>query len=718
MNNRKDSQRTINKNSPRSHRSFGRALMLVVAGLFLVFMGRFAYIAVFKNVQHHNLKSAAQQRFTQSQLVRAKRGRIYDAQGDVLAEDGSTYTIYAVLDSTQKTASGKPDYVKNKKKTAKVLAPYLNVSEQKIYQQLKNHKKGAFQVQFGSAGSNLSVSKMEEIKNRHLPGIKFLKYPARQYPEGQFARQLIGLASPVTNEKSQQVNLVGRLGLEKDLNKLLAGHNGIKKSASDLYGNQFGEAKNKNTPVKNGDDVTTTLDANIQNLLETRIDAVNDETQPSAMTGVVMEAKTGKIIAATQRPNLKSKNPIWTNSLTQDTFEPGSTMKVIALSAAIDSGNFNPNATYHSGTWSMGGGKITDWNPTGWGDITYREAFYRSSNVGLAHVEQNMGASTWKKYLNRFGFFKPVKVYGMSDEFSGYSSFKGTLQQANTAFGQGMTVNVMQLMQAFSAVANNGKMMHPYWINKVTDPSGKVVKKIKPQVVGHPISASTAKQVRKYMEGVIYDEKGTGKVYQVDGYRIAGKTGTAQIGGSNGYEKGATNYIYSIVAFAPATHPKYIIYLTLKQPKHVDGAPEKSMATITSPLIKALLNKQKTKQTKANGVVTVPQTVGMSVKKAQQQLSDCHLAVTVVGTGKTVKWQSLTANTNSVINNRIILLTGGDYKMPDLKGWSQADVASLCQQLGLKLETSGNGYVNDQSIKAGSHITKGQTIKVNFVQHK
>ena len=692
--------------------------MIVAAGLFLLFIVRFAYIAVFKDVQNHNLKTAAQQRYTQSQFVRARRGRIYDAQGNVLAEDGSTYTVYAVLDRSQTTANGKPDYVKNKRRTARVLAPYLKESESKIYHQLTHHGKNTFQVQFGSAGSNLSVNKMEEIKNHHLPGIKFLKYPARQYPEGQFARQLIGLASPVTNEKTQQVNLVGRLGLEKNLNKKLAGHNGLKKSATDLYGNQLGEAKNKNTPVQNGDDVTTTLNANIQNLLETRIDAVNDETQPSAISGVVMEAKTGKIVAATQRPNLKSKNPSWTNSLTQDTYEPGSTMKVIALSAAIDSGHFNPNATYHSGTWSMGGGKITDWNPTGWGDITYREAFYRSSNVGFAHVEQNMGASTWKSYLNKFGFFKPVKVYGMSDEFAGYSSFKGLLQQANTAFGQGLTVNTMQLMQAFTAVANNGKMMHPYWINKVTSPDGTVVKKVKPQVVGHPISASTAKQVRKYMEGVIYDKVGTGKVYQIKGYRLAGKTGTAQIGGAHGYQQGANNYIYSFVGFAPASHPRYIIYISLKQPKHVDGAAEKSMATITTPVIKALLDTQKSQQTRRNGVITVPQTVGMSPDKAQQVLGSRHLAVTLLGSGKKVQWQSLPAHSATVINNRIVLTTGGQYKMPDIKGWSQSDVANLCQQLGLNLQTSGKGYANDQSIKPNSKVVKGQTLKVRFEQHK
>ncbi|NKN98455.1 penicillin-binding protein, partial [Weissella cibaria] len=154
-------------------------------------------------------------------------------------------------------------------------------------------------------------------------------------------------------------------------------------------------------------------------------------------------------------------------------------------------------------------------------------------------------------------------------ETAGYTTFKGKLEQANTAYGQGITVNVMELMQAYTAIANNGKMVKPYWIEKVTDPNtGKTVKKLSTTVVGYPISASTAKQVRKYMEGVIYNKVGTGQSYKVSGYRIAGKTGTAQIAGTNGYETGTNDYIYSFAGFAPAKNPKYIIYLSMKKPKN------------------------------------------------------------------------------------------------------------------------------------------------------
>lgn len=712
---KRHSQRTINRGHKNNERGFGQWLRIVVIIVFLLFIVRFGSIAIFKDVKNHDLQSAAQQRYTQSQFVRARRGKITDAQGNILAEDSNTYTIYAVLDHQQKDKDGKPKYVADKHKTAKILSGYLGMSEKKIYKALNPSKKDIFQVQFGPNGSNLSVNKMEEIKSRKLPGIKFIKNPARQYPEGDFARQLIGLAGPVTNKKTKQVTLVGRLGLEKDLNKLLSGRNGIKKSSTDLYGTQLG--KGKTSAVKNGDNVKTTLNDKIQRQLENGVENVNEQAKPSAMSAVVMEAKTGKIIAATQRPNLKSKKPVWTNALTQDTYEPGSTMKVIALSAAIDSGNFNPDATYHSGTWQLGGGKVTDWDQAGWGDITYREAFYRSSNVGFAHIEQNMGARTWKSYLDRFGFFKPVHVYGMSDEFSGYSSFKGALQQSNTAFGQGLTVNTMQLMQAFSAVANDGKMMRPYWIDKVTTPSGKTVKKLKPDVVGHPISKNTAKQVRKLMEGVIYDKKGTGQVYQVDGVKLAGKTGTAQIGGAHGYEQGSSNYIYSFVGMFPANNPRYVIYLTMKQPTALHDVPEKAMATITSAIIKSLMDNHQSTPQKNDGVSEVPSVKGMNKNKAQDKLSKLHLQVTVLGSGNKVTSQSLAAGSSIVYNNRIILLTSGQVKMPDITNWSQADVNRLAQMLGLHLRSSGSGYVKEQSIKKDAVVKNGQTLEVKFQQH-
>lgn len=715
MDKRQQKKRTINGENRRNRKTFGMWFFLVAAIIFILFTVRFSYIAIFKDVQNHNLKSQAAKLYTSSQVIQAKRGTVYDADGNPIATDTSKYTVYAIIDSSYRSASGKALYVTNKKKTAKVLAKYLDLSEAQILKILSPSSKGIFQVQFGTAGSNLSVATMEKIKKANLPGINFTQIPAREYSEGNFASQLLGMTTLKTNTKTGITQLVGDMGLEGYFNKQLTGTNGYRTVKQDVYGYQLADSSTKGRKVENGDNITTTLNNKVQHQMETLVSKVEKETQAEGITAIVMEAKTGKIVAATQRPNMKSETPSWTNALTQQTFEPGSTMKVLALAAAINSGNFDPNATYTSGTWSLGGGKITDWVTSGWGTITYKEGFYRSSNVGFAHVEQNMGAKTWMKYIRRFGLLKKVNVYGMGNETAGYTTFKGKLEQANTAYGQGITVNVMELMQAYTAIANNGKMVKPYWIEKVTDPNtGKTVKKLSTTVVGHPISASTAKQVRKYMEGVIYNKVGTGQSYKVSGYRIAGKTGTAQIAGTNGYETGTNDYIYSFAGFAPAKNPKYIIYLSMKKPKNLTKAAETYLSSISTPIIKYLLDQEKLESEGQQGVVKVGNYVGKNAQTVQTSLAKKKLQVTVIGGNKKITAQSLTAGKEAIINSRLILKTSGEMTMPDVSGWSQADVAQLAQMMGLKLSLTGSGYASNQSISVGTPVKAGDSLKVAY----
>ncbi|MEE6686099.1 penicillin-binding transpeptidase domain-containing protein [Limosilactobacillus fermentum] len=715
MDKRQQKKRTINGENRRNRKTFGMWFFLVAAIIFILFTVRFSYIAIFKDVQNHNLKSQAAKLYTSSQVIQAKRGTVYDADGNPIATDTSKYTVYAIIDSSYRSASGKALYVTNKKKTAKVLAKYLDLSEAQILKILSPSSKGIFQVQFGTAGSNLSVATMEKIKKANLPGINFTQIPAREYSEGNFASQLLGMTTLKTNTKTGTTQLVGDMGLEGYFNKQLTGTNGYRTVKQDVYGYQLADSSTKGRKVENGDNITTTLNNKVQHQMETLVSRVEKETQAEGITAIVMEAKTGKIVAATQRPNMKSETPSWTNALTQQTFEPGSTMKVLALAAAINSGNFDPNATYTSGTWSLGGGKITDWVTSGWGTITYKDGFYRSSNVGFAHVEQNMGAKTWMKYIRRFGLLKKVNVYGMGNETAGYTTFKGKLEQANTAYGQGITVNVMELMQAYTAIANNGKMVKPYWIEKVTDPNtGKTVKKLSTTVVGHPISASTAKQVRKYMEGVIYNKVGTGQSYKVSGYRIAGKTGTAQIAGTNGYETGTNDYIYSFAGFAPAKNPKYIIYLSMKKPKNLTKAAETYLSSISTPIIKYLLDQEKLESEGQQGVVKVGNYVGKNAQTVQTSLAKKKLQVTVIGGNKKITAQSLTAGKEAIINSRLILKTSGEMTMPDVSGWSQADVAQLAQMMGLKLSLTGSGYASNQSISVGTPVKAGDSLKVTY----
>lgn len=705
------------KNQKRDRKYFGMWLFFTFVALFVVFIGRFAYIAVAKRSQGNNIEALAQQRYTSSATIQAKRGKIFDINGNALATNTNRYTVYAVLSHSYRSSTGKKLYVQDKHKTAKVLAKELGISQKKVYKLLNPKNKKTFQVQFGAKGTNLTASEMLRIKDHHLPGVEFMKVPARSYPEGNFLSQILGQTAMKTDPKTRQDKLVGTMGIEQAMNHVLTGENGIKSVSQDIYGYRLTGSETGGRKVKNGGNVYTTIDSQIQNMLETSVESVSTQVRPESMTAVIADAKTGRIIAATQRPNLTSDNPSWVNALTQTTYEPGSVMKIFALSAAIDAGKFDPNKTFTSGTYAMGGGRITDWQPSGWGIITYREAIDRSSNVGFAHIEQDMGAKTWRKYIHRFGFLAPVEMKGLGPQAAGQTGFKGLLEQANTSFGQGITVTGMQVIQALTAIANDGKMMQPYIISKVTDAQDNVVSKTKPKVVGTPVKEKTARQVRNYLKGVIYNDDGTGQVYKVDGYTIAGKTGTAQIASPNGgYEKGEYDYIYSFAGFAPANHPRYIIYVTMKKPKNNKQAPEKNISQITTPIIKFLLDRDQTRYTKNPGTIKIPNVVGKDVEKAQNQLTKRHLTVTVLGSQTKVKSQSITPQTRVMVNQRIFLLTGGKIQMPDLKDWSQADVQALSQVLQVPVKITGQGYVTNQSIKPGQVIKANQTLVIQLKQ--
>ncbi|MGN1279461.1 MAG: penicillin-binding transpeptidase domain-containing protein, partial [Limosilactobacillus sp.] len=252
------------------------------------------------------------------------------------------------------------------------------------------------------------------------------------------------------------------------------------------------------------------------------------------------------------------------------------------------------------------------------------------------------------------------------------------------------------------------------FVSKITDSNGKVVKQYKPQVVGHPIKAQTAGKVLNLMQGVVYDQKGLGKAYQIKGHRIAAKTGTAQIGGANGYSSGDTNYLYSMVGMAPAKKPQYIIYITLRQPQNVNPQPADQIAEVFNPTMKMLLDRQSSAKRSAYSMVKVPALTGQTTQAAGDKLGSRHLQAVTVGNGKKVKQQSIPAGQQVLANQRVILYTGGRVQMPDLTGWSSADVNELAQMLNLQLSEQGNGYVDSQSIKANTTITKDQTLVVKY----
>lgn len=714
------------KNNTRARlnrKLFARILMVIFALVFVIFIADFARIAITGQAKGQNLSYRTKFKYTQSNPLIATRGNIFDDNGEVIASDAGEFSIYAILDKQNKDKDGQDDYVSDKNKTAKVLSKYLSISEKQISKYL-NPKSKVFQVEFGTAGKNLSLHVKDQIAKEKLPGIKFEKTPSRSYPNGVFATNLVGITKVTNKDKTSDLQKVqGIMGIEQYFNKELNGTDGKKISKVDSKGVELPETKVVTKEAKNGKDVYLTIDTKLQDYLETLMSQYQSKYQPKQLQAVVMDSKTGAIKAMSQRPTfnpstLEGISNSWRNTLVEDRFEPGSVMKILTLSASIDSGNYNPNEYYQSGKVKVSDRTISDWNRKGWGAIPISQAFPRSSNVGMVKLEQEMGADTWKKYLEKFKMDKKTGIQ-LPNESTGQIQFKYKSDQAMTSFGQSINVNNIQMLQAVSAIANGGKMVKPYIVDKVYDENTDKTKKTKTEYVGQPISANTASQVKSAMEEVVNKKYGTGTGYKIPGYKVAVKTGTAQIPSpSGGYLTGDSNYVFSVMGLLPADKPRYMVYITMKQPQNVTKSPEVMLPDIFNPLALRLMksdtNISAENQDIGSNQITVPNLTGKTLDSSKETLKNNSLTPVVVGTGSKVVQQLPKANSRMLKNQKVVLMTNGAMTMPDITGWSKSDVLKLSEITGKKVSITGSGYVTSQSVKTGKILTDEKEIKVTL----
>ncbi|MGO3650701.1 peptidoglycan D,D-transpeptidase FtsI family protein [Vagococcus sp.] len=579
----------------KNRRKVGMILSITSVIVFFVFTFRFVYIVTIGKVGSANLNEKRDSLYQGSSIIKAKRGTIYDRNGLPIAKDATSYSLYAELSEDYVGSNNKELFVhkKDQQRIAEILKQYANVPEETTKEQFvpKKNKAGKVisTVEFGDKGKNLSLetktSIEEALKKEKITGIYFNEHPDRMYPNGEFASYLIGYASPTKNKAGETISISGEkgMGIEQAYDEVLRGQDGYKHYQKDSKGNELPGTAVVEKKTQDGQDVYTTIDTNLQVRLEDAMDEVQKEAEPVNMTAMLMNAKTGEILAASQRPTFdpqtkrglyKEKgqpDPIWDNLLVQSAFEPGSTMKVFTVAAALDSGKLNENETFQSGQIQVADRTIMDWNGgKGKGPMTYRQALAWSSNVGMIHLEQKMG-TTWQAYLQKFGFGKTTHS-GLPLEAAGNIQDASTVDTAMTSFGQAIGVTSFQMMQGFTAIANDGKMMKPQYLKKVTTKDGKE-KIYGPEMVSQPIKPETAHTVLDYMQDVVNDETyGIGfGIYGIDDLNVSAKTGTAQIFDRGILMTGPTDYLYSVVQIAPTEDPEYIMYVTMKQPKVGDG---------------------------------------------------------------------------------------------------------------------------------------------------
>ncbi|EGP5615849.1 penicillin-binding protein [Enterococcus faecium] len=707
-----------NLNPMNNRKKVGIILFATSIGLFFLFAVRFSYIVIGGHVAGTSLAEKTKQLYQGSEVVKAKRGTIYDRNGVALAEDASSYSIKAILSKTY-TSGDKKLYVeeKNFDKIAEILHKNLSIDKKDALNVLEDGaKKELYQVEFGSYGKNISQETKQNIeadmKKEGVAGLYFVDHQARMYPNGVFSSHFIGYAVPDKDENG----LVGKLGLESAYNDILSGKDGKIIYQKDNFQNPLPGTVAEEEKAVDGQDIYTTLDSRLQSYLETLMDQVNEEYQPEELTAVLMKAKTGEILAMGQRPTfnpetmegLTGKDAIWRNFLVQDSYEPGSTMKVFTTAAAIEEGEFNENETFQSGKIQVEDATINDHDFGEKGVLTMRQALSWSSNVGMVILEQRLGGR-WYNYLQKLGFGQSTHS-GLDDEVNGALPTSNIVDRAMSAYGQAVGVTNFQMMKAFTSIANNGTMIQPRYISKVVDPQTGEERTTQTEVLGQPFSKETTEKVREYMRDVVESENygSAYGVYSVPGYNVSAKTGTAQIASdTGGYQTENTAYLYSIVEMVPSEDPDYVLYLTMKHPKTYDRM---ALAKIANPLMKRAMDFKGTEEDSDTETKTEKVSVAdyrnLEADVAAADAQKSGLQPVVIGNGKKVQKQS-TANGDQLISGeKLILYTGGDKLMPDVTGWSKADIMKLGKILGIEVSFDGDGYCVKQELAPYEKITE------------
>jgi stage V sporulation protein D (sporulation-specific penicillin-binding protein) len=627
-----------------------RLIFILIAGILIfgIFTARLAYVQFYMNGW---LTRQALDSWSRQIPYEAERGDILDRNGKVLATNVSRPSVLVV-----------PKQVRDPVKTAEKLARVLNASKEHIYQLIT---KKASTVYIKPEGRKISNEKAAEVRSLHLPGVFIAEDFKRHYPYGRFLSHVLGFAG-VDNQ--------GLIGLESYYDDLLKGVRGHVDFYSDAQGNRMSSLKDKYVPPKDGLDLVLTIDHRVQTIIERELDQTEQKYHPDNAIAIAMNPNTGEILGISTRPDFNPENyqnvapeiynhnlPIWR------TYEPGSTFKVITLAAALQEHlvDLQHDSFYDPGYITVAGTDLHCWKRGGHGSETFLEVVENSCNPGFVELGQRLGKDRLFSYIHKFGFGAKTGI-DLEGESTGIL-FKedkiGPLEAATTAFGQGVSVTPIQQIAAVAAAINGGYLYTPYLAKEWVDPeTGEVVSRNAPQLRRRVISEETSKKVRYALESVVAN--GTGRNAFVEGYRIGGKTGTAQkVSGGRYLEN---NYILSFMGFAPADDPQIIVYVAVDNPKgtvQFGGTVAAPLAgKIISDSLQALGVKKRTGGMEKEyrwgdeKMIEVPDLVGEDKQTISEEYYD--LKIEAEGTGDTVIRQQPQAGVKLKAGSKIRVYLG------------------------------------------------------------
>lgn len=742
-----------NQNSNRKNENVRRANRIIQTRSFvlMILMGVVMFVLLFFRLfdlqitRHEELQGKAVNQQTRRTVVTANRGTIYDAGGNILAISSSAETIILSPLEIDNAVNDTEDPVSwTKESLAAGLAEILGKDASAIRKRMDNVKSQYEVIQL-RADEDTAAKVRSYVDENKIAGVHLVADTKRYYPYGSLAAQVIGF---VGDENT------GLYGLEAYYEKELEGQSGLVISSKDQAENDMLYTYEQYFAAKNGSDLTLTLDTTIQYYLEKGIESMVDKfSAANGASGIVMDAKTGGVLAMASYPNYDLNDFLtvsdqtlqeriergestvadmqllqWRNKALNDTYEPGSTFKILTLSAALEEGVVDKTTTVNcGGSVNISGYTIHCSNKNGHGLQTLVQSVGNSCNPAFINYGLRIGSEKFYEYMRSFGLMNTTGI-DLGGEavgvFAADSSFT-QLDLACYAFGQNFTVTPLALIAAQAACVNGGYLHTPYLVERITDSNGNVTYRHDDTPVRQVISEQTSATVRECLEYVV--ASGTGKNGQVAGYRIGGKTGTA--------DKGQTgDVVVSFLCFAPADDPQVIMLITMDTPSRATGtyvsggnmvAPTAS--TVMAEILPYLGVEPSYSAEELLGMdTTVPNVIGMSVEEAKTKLKDRALSYKIVGDGETITDQTPAGGAIIPGKSSVILYVGEEKStdkcvVPHLIGKTPSEANTTATAAGLLIRFSGTTgsesssvRVLSQSIDEGTEVEAGTVITVQL----
>ena len=689
-------------------------LMAIFFALFLLLCIRLFSLQVLKA---HELQLMAQSQWTSESIIEPTRGKIYDRNGNVLAQSATAYTL-----------SASPRQVKDGQALADMLAPVLDMDAESIRKKVFDTTKGGVNIRRQldretAQQIKTMMAKDAQADNPVLTGLYLEEESKRYYPMGSLACQLIGLTT---------IDGVGQAGLEQALDSYLSGKKGRILEEIDGKGRELDYSASEYIAAVEGGDVYLTIDASIQSFAEKAAREAISVNNAKAVRIICMDPQTGEILALVNKPDYDLNDPprndvetltdLMRNRCITDAYEPGSTFKILTATAAVDSGLVTPDEGFYcSGSVTVEGGKIRCWGKPH-GAQSFSQALENSCNPVFVEMGLRLGTEKLYDYLERFGIGSAtgVDIPGEAGGIVINESIVKKVDIVRIAFGQSVAVTPLQLITAVSSVVNGGELLKPYVVKAITGGNGETLLSGGKTVVGNTISRQTSDTMKTMLEGVVAE--GGGKNAQVAGYRVGGKTGTAQL-----YVDGVVStdkHIGSFIGFAPVDDPKIAVLVIVEEADVAVDYGSVTAAPYAQDILEQALKYMDIAPETQDSIseVAVPDVVGRTVSEAAKTVSASGLDCVFDGEGGQVIAQlplpGAKMNEGSImmlyVDNLTDMRHNGKVDVPDVKGLSVLEANRLLRSYGLNMQIEGGGIAVSQQPEAGEQVFPTATVAVKF----